>query len=108
VEDSPMEFWAIVELMGHQRLAGRVGPSPLCPGTLIRVEVPAAGEQAGYTKLVSQSAIYAITATDEKTALAIVTYDKPQPISEWSIEKVRQKQLPDDYPDDYPGDGSNE
>lgn len=82
------EFWAIVELMGHQRTAGRVSPSPLCPGQLIRIDVPEVGAVQGHTIMVNQSAVYRITVTDEKTARAIVAMDKPAVMSEWTIDQA--------------------
>lgn len=34
------EAWGIVELMGHQRVAGRLSEQPLGGGNLLRVDIP--------------------------------------------------------------------
>ena len=88
VDTKSGEFWAIVELMGHLRIAGKVSPSPLCPGTLIRVDVPAVEGVQAFTKLISQSAIYALTVTDEETARAMVTYEQPRAMDAWTIKQA--------------------
>lgn len=39
-EQKAYEGWAIVELMGHVRLAGRVSPAPMFGTELLRIDIP--------------------------------------------------------------------
>lgn len=75
------EFWAVVELMGHAKLAGLVTEVEMGGAKLLRVDVPDVPERPerpderyyahqeaipGYTRFVGGSAIYAITPMTEE------------------------------------------
>jgi len=62
------EVWAIVEVMGHSRYAGRVSESQQFGAPLIRVEVPAVGEMPAYEKHLGAASIFAITPVSEEFA----------------------------------------
>lgn len=75
-EQSPEKFeaWALVEVMGHQRYAGKVTEQAIGGCNFVRVDVPdippvnGEGARAGFTKLLGQSSIFAITPVTEATA----------------------------------------
>jgi hypothetical protein len=79
-ENSNVEMWAVVELMGHGRTAGIIRTSDL--GGLIRVDVPV---DEGYrTEYYGEAAIYGIKVVSEEIARAyalpsrdILAYDEP-------------------------------
>ena len=60
--------WAIIELMGHQKIAGRYSES----GAMHRIDVPESdpSDDNGFrfTRLYSPQAIYSITFVDEQAA----------------------------------------
>jgi hypothetical protein len=60
------EIWAIVELFGHQCIAGRYSEH----GAFIRIDVPDSSEpgRMKFIRLYGQNAIYSITFVDEETA----------------------------------------
>ena len=62
------EAWGIVELMGHQRVAGRLSEQPLGGGNLLRVDIP--NGEGFRTAYYGASAIYAVHITDEPAARA--------------------------------------
>lgn len=62
------ETWAIVEVMGHKRFAGRVTEQEVGGASFVRVDVPKVGEREAFTKLFGASSIYCITPCDEETA----------------------------------------
>lgn len=60
------EAWGLVELMGHQRVAGRLSEQPLGGGNLLRVDIPSG--ESFRTAYYGASAIYAVHITDEAAA----------------------------------------
>ena len=62
------ELWAIIKVMGHAKYAGRVSEYAELGVPLIRVEVPAANEEAAFEKLLGASSIFRITPCTEETA----------------------------------------
>ena len=72
-----LDTWAILELFGHKRLAGKISEHVLGSSALIRCDVPATEtlnadgtkrETAAYSKLVGPGAIYCITPCSEEVA----------------------------------------
>lgn len=52
-QDTPQEIidtWALVELFGHNKIAGQVKTVSLLGAPFIRVDVPDVAEQKGYTR----------------------------------------------------------
>ncbi|MBL8161191.1 MAG: 3'-5' exonuclease [Anaerolineae bacterium] len=100
------ETFAIVELMGHARIAGKVSEANRFGTVLMRVDVPKTSQRDGYTKFYSASSIYCITPTDEATAQAaaerfnepaVQPWIVPLPTSPLLAEKVVVAR-DDDYP----------
>lgn len=81
--------WAVVELFGHQRIAGRITEEQIGGCSFVRVDVPEVGESQPFTKLYGNGAIYAITITDEQTARAAVQYLGPVPMDEWTLKQMK-------------------
>lgn len=94
-QDAPAQ-WAILELMGHQRLAGRVTQQTFGGANLIRVDVPevvttgrryVAGEPQdvmdvipAHTRSLGASSIYSINWCDEAAATIAAHSIRHQPI----------------------------
>lgn len=72
--------WAIVELMGHKVVAGKVSKSEMMGKPLLRVDVPAVGNVPAFTQMYGEAAIYCITFVDEPTAMKTATYMQVKPI----------------------------
>lgn len=81
------EMWALVELFGHQRIAGKVTQAELGSGELIRVDVPAVKDRAPVTKFYNVKAIYGISPVDEATAARMAESINAAPVSEWSLQR---------------------
>lgn len=64
----PFAGHAIVELMGHLRLAGYTTEVTIAGAGFLRVDVPDADGAVKATKYCSPQSIYAITPCDEATA----------------------------------------
>lgn len=63
----PFATWAIVELMGHLRLAGYASETTIAGAGFIRVDVPGPDGDTRATKYCSPQSVYAITPCDEET-----------------------------------------
>lgn len=90
--DNPIP--CIVELFGHNQIAGRVSEQSVGGASFVRVDVPEVDGIAGFTKLYGASAIYAITPTDEATMIKAVKAFRTVPIETWKLalpEPVRQR-----------------
>lgn len=76
MQQQSVEQWAIVELFGNTRIAGRIGEYSFGGGSFVRVDVPelpSGGEKPpipGFTRLYGQGAIYSISFVDQQTAMA--------------------------------------
>lgn len=116
------EAWAIVELFGHQRVAGQISDFVLGGETFVRVDIPQAGEKPFYTRLFGKGAIYCINLVDEKAARLAAEHMVSKPTHAWELEtQVRRlerdaardasvtdaqtaggRRSDDDYDDDVP------
>lgn len=94
-----LDCWAVVELMGHQRIAGRVTERSVAGVQMLQVTVPAMGNLPEFTRMVSGNAIYAINPCDEAmatewaksiatSASPIISYE-----SKHLVDKLVEKQL---------------
>lgn len=79
-DNNKFDAWAIVELFGHQVIAGRVTDQALGGETFIRVDVPQTQEKPAYTRLFGKGAIYSITPTTEDVVCAYLQRNRQEPI----------------------------
>lgn len=91
--ENKLDLFAIVELFGHQKIAGKVSEHTVGSATFIRVDVPAINEQPSFTRLLNPSAIYAINPVTESVATAKAQQLKTAPIEAWDIREMHQKLL---------------
>lgn len=98
--------WGLLELFGHQRLAGKLTEQTIGGCHFIRIDVPDVGEVKGYTRLFTQGAIYGVTFTSEDVARRLATNLRAAPIAAFEIEP-RQPRLSQGSRDD-PGDLDDE
>lgn len=100
-EAQPGRFdqWAILEIMGHQRYAGRVSEETIAGAAFLRIDIPAKKDQPAFTKLFSPASVYAITPCSEELARGVAEQLSQVPISiyelpEWMRERLKTTQLP--------------
>jgi len=77
--------WAIVELFGHNVIAGEVTSVAIAGTEMLRVDVPAVDDAAPFTKFYGGSAIYAITPVDEATGWMAVEKFRTRPVDKWTL-----------------------
>ena len=88
MNESKFEQWALVELFGHSRIAGKVSEQVIGGCAFVRVDVPEINGQQPLTKLYGNGAIYAMTIVDEETARAAASQFQVKPIDVWSARRM--------------------
>lgn len=96
--EKPYEGFAIVELMGHRRLGGRVSQAEQYGVAMLRVDVPGDDGETIATQFCGGSSIYALTPCSEAAAQAVAKSNRPQPVTHWEMPQLeapkgQQKEL---------------
>lgn len=99
VSDETKDTWAIVEIMGHSRFAGRVSQDTSLGVALLRVDVPAVGEAQAFTKLFGSAAIFGVTPCTEATAREAAAEFRARPVSLFHVD--HQPRLPFQEAEDW-------
>lgn len=84
--------WAIVEMMGHNVIAGYVTEESGFGTALMRVDVPATSIYETYTKLIGTGSIYAVTFVSEEVARTVAESRKQNPVQVYAPELVSVKE----------------
>ena len=104
-----MDKWAIVEMMGHVAMAGRMGEIGAEAG-LTRLDVPADGDNYE-THYFGSAAVYGITLVTEEVALAFAAANPPprpwrgtlmarddhERMTEWLWARIRELEGPAEF-----------
>lgn len=78
------DSWAIVELMGHVKMAGRVTEEERFGVKMGRIDIPQA--DGGFvTQYFGGSSVYRITPCTEDTARRAATLGVPAPVYAWQL-----------------------
>lgn len=83
----PFAHWAIVELMGHRRLAGFLSEVEVAGKGFLRLDIPT-GDDTSATQLYNPASVYAITPTSEETARRVAELSQPAPVQRWELPPV--------------------
>ena len=84
----PTEFkeWAIVELMGHVRIAGLVTEVERFGSKLGRIDIP--NGDGFTTQFFNGNSIYRLTPTTEEIARHLAQSTQPEPVHRWELPKL--------------------
>lgn len=80
-EAMPFDHWAIVEIFGHTRLAGRVQETTVGGCAFVRVDCPETSRHPAFSRLYGQGAIYSITLVSEEVARAAAEQLQERPLT---------------------------
>jgi len=106
-EQEQFDSWAVVELFGHQQIAGRVTEASIGGCSFLRVDVPdqpvlaarsyyaAAEAIPAYTRYFGQGAIYALNPCTEAAARGVAARIRATPAIPYDPPKPTQHALPD-------------
>lgn len=87
------ELFAIIELFGHNRIAGKVSEQSIGVATFIRVDVPETKQMPSFSKLFHPNAIYAINPVTEEVANEMAGKIESKPIQAWDIQEMQKRLL---------------
>lgn len=85
------EMWAIVELMGHARIAGLISEKNIAGTNMLRVDVPDTTAQPAFTRFLGGTAIYAINPVTEDVAKTVAESLKTAPVNAYSVSRAMEK-----------------
>lgn len=87
-KELPNEFkeWAIVELLGHVRIAGLVTEVEKFGSKLGRIDIP--NGEGFTTQFFNGSSLYRLTPTTEEIACAVATNTQPEPVHRWELPRL--------------------
>lgn len=88
MSEAKFEGWAVVEIMGHVRIAGQVREETVFGAALIRVDVPAIDGHPAFTRFYHPQALYSLCPTDETTARAVAQTQRHPPIERWQLPQA--------------------
>lgn len=97
------ESWCIVELMGHQRMAGFVSEQTIGGASFIRIDVPEVDGAAAFTRYLSAGSIYAINPTTEDLARQAAVAFRPRPVQPYELTRTQALPAPAIHDDDDGG-----
>ena len=80
--------WALVEIMGHSRVIGRVSESEQYGGRFVRVDIPATETVAAQTRLYGAAAIFSIRFLSEEVALKMLAAIVEPPVTAWEMQRT--------------------
>ncbi|MEO8602657.1 MAG: acetyltransferase [bacterium] len=95
-EGTGFEGWAILELMGHRRLAGHLSEQVVGGASLIRIDVPHGPADAQTTQFYSPAAVYCITPTTEEVARLVAAKCRLTPVHSYELAHVPSQSDRDD------------
>lgn len=85
------KLWCIVELFGHQKIAGLCTEQNIAGTNMLRVDVPETDKQPAFTRFFGSAAIYAINPVDETTCRHYAQNLQVKPIDSWDIQAIVKK-----------------
>lgn len=86
--ENTFEAWALVELMGHNKIAGKVTEHKFGNQSMLRVDVPEVEDLPAFTKIIAVNAVYAINPLSETDAIDYAKHLKAKPLDLWDMSSI--------------------
>lgn len=92
-QSNAYEGWALLELMGHRRLAGKLSAANVSGVPLLRIDVfPGAADAAEMTQFYAGGAIYCVTPVSEKFCREFGNHYRPAPVTQYEFQRLPHEQ----------------
>ena len=90
MEENQVKFetWALVELFGHNQLAGKVTEQIIAGQSFVRIDVPKTKKVPAFTKYHLPTAVYGLTPVDEDYATRMAERIEAQPVNDYKHNEV--------------------
>lgn len=98
-DQQKFEAWGMLELFGHQRLAGQLTEQTIGGCHFIRIDVPEVDGVQGYTRFFTNGAIYGMTITTEEVARGLATNLRARPVQAYELPRLAAPARDMDYED---------
>lgn len=86
-----LDLWAVVELFGHSKIAGRCTEQNIADTNMLRVDVPETTHNPAFTRLIGSQAIYAIHPMDEASVRFHAEQLEKTPMQSWDVKAMLKK-----------------
>jgi len=93
VSETAFDQWAILEIMGHNRFAGRLTEETIAGKGFLRIDIPSVGGREGFTKFFGPDSVYAITPCTEDVAAAVAAELRNEPIGVYDLPEDWRRKL---------------
>jgi hypothetical protein len=103
-QDTPttIEGWAIVELFGHNKIAGYITTAIIGTSGMLRCDVPTTEGAPGYTRFYGPGAIYSLTLVTEEVVLLALEELRPPAVTVYIPRHLSPPRNEDNEDDDFP------
>lgn len=101
MDNTKFEEWAILELMGHRRLAGKITDAVIGGGAFLRIDIPM-DDDKWTTQYYSPQSVYCISPVSEELARMVSKNNQPAPVHRWEFPQIGVGTSDDTDPDDFP------
>lgn len=91
MENEKFESWALVELFGHNKIAGKCSEQNIAGGSMLRIDVPETSHNPAFTRFMGIASIYAINPVTEEVAKMWAERLQVTPVEPWDIRKFIEK-----------------
>lgn len=83
------EQWAILEVMGHRKIAGLVTEQEIAGAGFIRIDIPGPdGKGLVATQFYSPKSIYGLTPCSEELARRVAVNHQIRPVERWELQNA--------------------
>ena len=93
MSEEKFDLWCMVELFGHNKIAGRCTEQNIAGVNMLRVDVPETDKQPAFTKFYNGTAIYAINPITEEVANDIANKLSNAPITVYEVRNMIERNV---------------
>ncbi len=87
MDESKFSGWGLCEIMGRQRIAGRLSEQTIAGSSLLRVDIPLSDAPDHFrTQFVGGGSIHSLHPTDEQTARLLAKRIGTEPVYQYDVQ----------------------
>ena len=93
MSEDKFDLFCMVELFGHNKIAGKCTEQNIAGVNMLRVDVPETDKQPAFTKFYNGTAIYAINPITEEVANDIANKLSNAPITVYEVRNMIERNV---------------